>query len=253
MPSPNLHDVVVRQFARAVLADRLVGDELARLAMARQAAAPIDSGDALKAFMETWRGLRNASDTAPPFSDRALSASLPPPPPPSRLLVLLVDVMGYSLDAAAHIIEPFDGDIDASLAQGRAALVARPATAIVIEDEPLIAAELRLILEGMGLTVAGSAATAGAAVALADASTPDLIIADYNLEQPETGADAVKRIRVSNDCPVIFITGFPEKVLAGSDVEPDFVISKPYRLAAIRAAVVQCLDVHLPATTENAP
>lgn len=248
------YDIVVRQFARAVLADRLAGDELARLAMqGGSGPQPSDLSESLRAFILAWRNLARRDGAAPMFSDASLSASLPAPPAPSRLMVLLVDVMGYAPESAARILAPFEGDAAATLAEGRSALKARPASAIVIEDEPLIAAELRSILESMGLTVAGSAASAAAAVALADAVRPDLVVADYNLEGDETGADAVRRIRASQDCPVIFITGFPEKVLVGSDIEPDFVITKPYRLAAVRAAVVQCLDVHLPAATEDTP
>lgn len=238
---------IVRQFARAAIADRLVGDEVVRLALSRADADGLEAAELLKRFVQAWR-LASAGNgkSAAMFSDRALLASLPPPPGEERLMLLLVDVLGFSLEEARAILAPMDKEASAALAEGRR-LVENPrdATAIVIEDEPLIAAELRGVLEKMGVRVGGFARTAARAVTLADETMPDLILADYNLEDGETGADAIAAIHQSHDCPVIFITGYPDKVLQGEEVEPDFVIAKPYRIPAVRAAVAHCLDARI--------
>ena len=249
--TPNV--AIVRQFARAVLADRLLGDELTRLALTKAEldpqADPEDPRDLIRAFLRTWRFAADKDKTpAALFSDTSLLEALPAPPDEGRLMLLLVDAIGFSSEDAATILAPMKTDAAEALSEGRKILTEprSGSTAIIIEDEPLIAAELLSILERMGVSVGGYANTAAKAVALANRTQPDVILADYNLEDGETGADAVEQIHNFHSCPVIFITGFPEKVLSGEGVEPDFVISKPYRVDAVRAAVAHCLDARVP-------
>jgi two-component SAPR family response regulator len=42
--------------------------------------------------------------------------------------------------------------------------------------------------------------------------------------------------------PVIFVTGFPERLLTSKQIEPAFVISKPFDPDLLRAAIAQALD-----------
>jgi hypothetical protein len=42
--------------------------------------------------------------------------------------------------------------------------------------------------------------------------------------------------------PVIFVTGFPERLLTGSGVEPVFVITKPFDPDLLRTAMAQALN-----------
>ena len=241
---------VLRQLSRAVLADRLIGDELMRLTMARVDVDPASSSasvtDLAAAFVQSWRSAARAGGEggarAALFSDAALAEALPNPPGDERLALLLVDVLGFSPAEAARIVGR-PGQAAELLATARAALeVHGEARAVIVEDEPLIAADLRAILEQMGVTVAGEARSAEDAVRVAAEADPDIILADYNLAGRATGLDAVVRIKQSNDCPVVFITGYPDRVLQGDEVEPDFVISKPYTADNVRAAVVHCLD-----------
>ena len=48
--------------------------------------------------------------------------------------------------------------------------------------------------------------------------------------------------RAGHHLPVIFVTGFPERLLTGKQVEPAFVISKPFDPDLLRAAIAQALD-----------
>lgn len=241
---------VLRQLSRAAFADRVIGDELMRLTMARVNLDPASSSgsvtDLAVAFMQSWRMAARAAagqgGTDVPFSDAALAAALPPPPDDDRLLVLLVDVLGFSAPEAGRIVGVSQGAAQ-RLATARAALVIDGTPeAVVLEDEPLIAADLRAILEQIGVHVAGEARSAAEAVEVVGRERPDVILADYNLEGRATGIDAILAIQEEHDCPVIFITGYPDRVLQGDDIEPDFVISKPYTPDNVRAAVAHCLD-----------
>ena len=238
---------VLRQLSRAVLADRLIGDELMRLTMARVDVDPQSSSasvtDLAAAFVQSWRQASREDGKVPMrFSDASLARALPEPPGDGRLVVLLVDVLGFAPVEAARIVGTHTSP-GALLAAARDELTIRgTARAVVVEDEPLIAADLRVILERSGVEVVGEARTAEDAVRAAAETDPDIILADYNLAGRATGLDAVIRIKQSNDCPVVFITGYPDRVLQGDEVEPDFVISKPYTADNVRAAVVHCLD-----------
>ncbi|MEO1656088.1 MAG: response regulator [Pseudomonadota bacterium] len=238
---------VVRQFARAVFADRLIGDEVMRMTMARVSIDPASSSssvvDMMAAFMHSWRMALEERPSDPVlFSDAALMEALPQPPDDARLLLLMVDVMGLDAVQGAEVIG-LEGDPQPVLEGARQALkLGRKARAVVVEDEPVIAADIRAILERLGVEIAGEAASAADAVKLATSAKPDIILADYNLEGQDTGVDAVLEIHGEHECPVVFITGFPDRVLQGDEIEPDFVIGKPYTPENVRAAVVHCLD-----------
>ena len=239
---------VLRQLSRAVLADRLVGDELMRLTMARvdldPSASSANVADLAQTFVRSWRTAARSQGATRPmlFSDASLTDALPPPPSDGRLALILVDVLGFSPAEAVRIVGSSEPP-NVLLAAAREALTVKgSARAVIVEDEPLIAADLRAILERIGVEVAGEARSADDAVRVASAVGPDIILADYNLAGRATGLDAVVRIKQSNDCPVVFITGYPDRVLQGEEVEPDFVISKPYTADNVRAAVVHCLD-----------
>ncbi|WCR10919.1 response regulator [Paracoccus stylophorae] len=113
---------------------------------------------------------------------------------------------------------------------------------MVIEDEMIIAMDLKGIVQAMGHTVTGVARTHRQAIELAGSSRPDLILADIQLADGSSGIDAVNELlRDLGDIPVIFITAFPERLLTGDRPEPAFLISKPYSEEQVRSAVSQAM------------
>ncbi|WP_411957273.1 response regulator [Paracoccus homiensis] len=113
---------------------------------------------------------------------------------------------------------------------------------MVIEDETIIAMDLKGIVQAMGHSVTGIARTHSAAVELAGKQRPDLILADIQLADGSSGIDAVNELLADmGDIPVIFITAFPERLLTGDRPEPAFLISKPYSEEQVRSAVSQAM------------
>lgn len=113
---------------------------------------------------------------------------------------------------------------------------------MVIEDEMIIAMDLKGIVQSMGHEVTGVARTHSAALELAAQKRPDLILADIQLADGSSGIDAVNELlRDLGDIPVIFITAFPERLLTGERHEPAFLISKPYNEEQVRSAVSQAM------------
>ncbi len=113
---------------------------------------------------------------------------------------------------------------------------------MVIEDEPLIALDIRNIVSDMGHAVTGIARTRARAVALGREERPNLILADIQLADNSSGIDAVNDLLAEMpEVPVIFITAFPDRLLTGERPEPAFLITKPFSSEQVRSAVSQAM------------
>ena len=105
---------------------------------------------------------------------------------------------------------------------------------LIIEDEPLIAMDLQLLLEGHGATSFAFAAAETEAIIAAHEHRPDLITSDVTLIEG-TGPKAVEIIRRDlGPVPVIFITAMPHLCMSCS--APARVLAKPLDRPAIGAA-----------------
>jgi DNA-directed RNA polymerase specialized sigma24 family protein len=112
----------------------------------------------------------------------------------------------------------------------------------IIEDEPLIALDIKSIVAEMGHNVTGIARTHTEAVALGKRERPDLILADIHLADSSSGVEAVTELLAQYpDIPVIFITAYPERLLTGDKPEPAFLITKPFEEEQVRSAVSQAM------------
>jgi CheY-like chemotaxis protein len=114
---------------------------------------------------------------------------------------------------------------------------------LIIEDEQLIAMDLARIVEEMGHRLCGTASRQKEAVELAERMRPGLVLADIQLQDGESGIQAVREILRKIDAPVIFVTGFPERLLTGESLEPAFVITKPFNPQALKTAIAQALSL----------
>ena len=84
-------------------------------------------------------------------------------------------------------------------------------TALIVEDEFLIAEGLRVQLDMMGIEVCGMAATADDAVELARLHEPSFVLMDVRLSGTRDGVDAALDIHHSVGSRVIFVTGSREQ------------------------------------------
>ncbi|SCY25796.1 response regulator [Paracoccus tibetensis] len=161
----------------------------------------------------------------------------------SREALLLRTIEELRPDQIARVmqIEPSEAEelVQIALNEMSSALRGR---VMVIEDEMIIAMDLKGIVQSMGHEVTGVARTHTAAIDLAGKHRPDLILADIQLADGSSGVDAVNELlRDMGEIPVIFITAFPERLLTGERPEPAFLISKPYSEEQVRSAVSQAM------------
>lgn len=168
-------------------------------------------------------------------------------PHADRQALLLTVVEGFSVDQAAQILRQPAAVVQQSVAAARTAIAEMiRSRVLIIEDEALIAMALEQLMTDMGHSIVGMAATEAQAIAIVAANPPDLVLADIQLADGSSGIDAVNRILAVNDVPIIFITGYPERLLTGLLPEPAFLIAKPFDPDVVAATVGQALLARLP-------
>ncbi|WP_109467638.1 response regulator [Albibacillus kandeliae] len=141
-------------------------------------------------------------------------------------------IMDVTRDEVRHLINVARNDMQSAIS-GRI---------LVIEDEPVIAADISSIVTELGHQVTGVGRTRASAVELGRETRPDLILADIQLADNSSGIDAVNDLlKEFGEVPVIFITAFPERLLTGERPEPAFLISKPYKEEQVKSAVSQAM------------
>lgn len=114
---------------------------------------------------------------------------------------------------------------------------------LVVEDEAIIAREIRHTLEGLGFEVAGVVATGEKAVDLALRDRPDLVLMDIQLAGDMDGAEAAARIREACDIPVVFLTAFTDEETLGrvKRTDPHGYLIKPFNSTELRITIEMAL------------
>lgn len=245
----------LRRHARLLNGSKEVGDEYVRLCLELVMEEPERlEGDDLrvqlfKAFHNVWSVINPPAGEEETEEDKTLEArieeGLAALPETERRVLLLIAVEDFSYEATAEILDLRIETVRRLLTRGRQDLneqVSRPV--LIIEDEPLIAMELSHVVQDMGFTVCGVAARQDDAMAAAKHKRPGLILADVQLQDDGSGIEAAQSILQSFDVPIIFVTGFPERLLTGDGLEPAFVVAKPYKIEALKATIAQALATY---------
>jgi DNA-binding NarL/FixJ family response regulator len=81
---------------------------------------------------------------------------------------------------------------------------------LIVDDEFIITQLLTIYVEDIGRVVCGTAATADAAIALAQKHRPAIVLMDMRLKGVKDGVDAAIAIHDTVGSKVIFITGSSE-------------------------------------------
>ena len=246
------HLPYVRRYARALTGDQTTGDHYVRVALEALAAgdrvleANLTPRVALyHVFHAIW--LTSGAQLEAPGEEGGDDASqrLMRIAPRSRQAFLLTALEGFTPSEAAQILGVEFGEVERLIAEAQAEIDAELATdVLIIEDEPVIAADIEALVTEIGHTVVDIAATRTEAVDAVARKTPGLVLADIQLADGSSGIDAVKDILARHDVPVIFITAFPERLLTGERPEPTFLITKPFQPETVKAAISQALFFH---------
>ena len=248
------HLPYIRRYARALTGDQRTGDNYVRVALEALAAGEKSLDPRLTprvalyhVFHTIWCSTGAQLETAKDESSRAEDAAhrLLRIAPRSRQAFLLTALEGFTPSETAQILDTSFDDVERLIAEAQAEIDAELATdVLIIEDEPVIAADIEGLVRELGHEVLDIAATRKEATEAAARKRPGLVLADIQLADGSSGIDAVKDILGRFDVPVIFITAFPERLLTGERPEPTFLITKPFQPETVKAAIGQALFFH---------
>ncbi|MGE3301634.1 MAG: response regulator [Hyphomonadaceae bacterium] len=143
-------------------------------------------------------------------------------------------ILGVSAAEAERLAEEAQHEIESEL----------KTDVLVIEDEAIIAMDIKELAEELGHRVTSIARTRDEAVNAARAKPPGLVLADIQLADDSSGIDAVRDILGMFDAPVIFVTAFPERLLTGDRPEPAYLMTKPFERLTLKATIGQALFFH---------
>ena len=245
------HLPYLRRFARALTGSQADGDTYVRAALEALVAGEATIDDSLSSkvslyrmFLSIWSvtgaQLETAASDEPAAAERVRRLT-----PLSRQAFLLSSLEGMTTAEISGVMNVDEARAGELLSEAEADIEKELRTnVLIIEDEPIIAADIEGLVEDLGHTVDNIAATHSEALKAVSEKKPGLVLADVQLADGSSGIEAVEEILTSYDVPVIFITAFPERLLTGDKPEPAYLISKPFKPDNVKAAISQALFFH---------
>jgi DNA-binding LytR/AlgR family response regulator len=110
---------------------------------------------------------------------------------------------------------------------------------LIVENEPVIAMDIRLSLEQMGYEVAGTAASYKDALEISHSNAPDIALMDINIDGNKDGIQTARALRMHFDIPVIFLTSLTEldTIQKAKESEPFGYLVKPFRKDELQSSI----------------
>jgi RNA polymerase sigma factor (sigma-70 family) len=245
----------LRRHARLLSGSKDVGDEYVRLCLELVMAEPerLQGGDLrvrlFQAFHSVWAVINPAeaelATNETTTQEERIEQGLAALAPTERRVLLLVAVEDFSYEAVAQILGLDTEAVRRHFTKARRDLDEQvTCTVLIMEDEPLIAMELCRIVQEMGLTVVGTASRQDDALEAVERDRPGLVLADIQLQDNGSGIVAAHGILQQLNVPIVFVTGYPDRLLTGEGFEPAFIVTKPFREDALKATIAQALSTY---------
>ena len=242
----------LRRYARALTGSQARGDQYVRLCLEAVIAEPEKikpTGDfhlqLFTVFHDCFRIFDKAlgQSAGEPVQKDPFGKQLAALPSIERQVLLLISLESFSVAETGRILGIGDTEVVQNLNLAHEQLKKQTsAKVLIIEDEPVIAMDIASIVESLGHDVVGVAGRKDEAVQLAKRHIPNLVLADVQLLDGDSGIVAVQEILKSMTAPVIFVTGFPERLLTGDGMEPTFIITKPFDPETLKVTIGQALS-----------
>lgn len=121
---------------------------------------------------------------------------------------------------------------------------------LIVEDELVIAEDLREILEELGYEVCGIAMSSREALALIDETSPDLALLDIQIKGGKDGIQLAAEINENYHLPFIMLTSHADihTINRAKEVNPYAYLVKPFNekeiLAGIELAMANFVKMH---------
>ena len=117
---------------------------------------------------------------------------------------------------------------------------------LIVEDEFLIAEELRERLSRLGFSVIAMVDSADEGIAIATRERPDLVLMDIRLRGEKDGIQAAHEIREQVDLPIVYVTAYSDKwtVNRVKKTEHDGFLLKPFHRNELQSTLEVAMRRH---------
>ena len=125
-------------------------------------------------------------------------------------------------------------------------VTSRSPRALIVEDETLIAEELRERLSRLGFSVIASVGSADEGIAIATRERPDLVLMDIRLKGKKDGVQAAREIRDQVDVPIVYLTAYSDQLTVerAKRSDHDGFILKPFRGRELQTTIDVAMQRH---------
>jgi len=116
---------------------------------------------------------------------------------------------------------------------------------LIVEDEQIVAADLRNKLRRLGYEVVGQVDSGPEAIRLAGELRPDLVLMDMRLQGAMDGREAAQQIQQTTGTRVVYVTANSDLFLGdpGQMVQPGLCVAKPFSVAQLKTIIEVALEM----------
>jgi CheY-like chemotaxis protein len=125
-------------------------------------------------------------------------------------------------------------------------LVSSKPRALIVEDEVLIAEELKARLSLLGFSVIAAVDSGEEGIAIATRERPDLVLMDIRLKGEKDGVQATKEIHQQVDLPIVYLTAYSDRLSVdrARGTEYDGFVLKPFRAGELQSTIEIAMQRH---------
>lgn len=115
---------------------------------------------------------------------------------------------------------------------------------LIVEDEQIVAMDLRRRLTNMGYQVAGTASNAAKALEVIQITQPDIVLMDIHIQGEVDGIELAATIYRTSSIPVIYLTAFSEQstINRAKSTKPYGYLLKPFSESELNATIQVALE-----------
>ncbi len=115
---------------------------------------------------------------------------------------------------------------------------------LIVEDEPILALELKEDLQDLGYTVFDVVTDGDMVLPAFLRSRPDVVLMDIKLHGFRDGIDSASQIRGFYKTPIVYLSSFPERDVTDrlTKTAPFSYIQKPYELPRLHEVITSAVQ-----------
>jgi PAS domain S-box-containing protein len=117
---------------------------------------------------------------------------------------------------------------------------------LIVEDERIVAEDLKRLLVKLGYAVTGIAASGEEAIQSVRTDRPDLVLMDIRIQGPQDGIDVAEHLYAEYDVPVSYLTAFADAPTLdrAKATLPFGYILKPFETRSLQVVIELAIHRH---------